>query len=257
MQLVTITTDFGTSDHYVAVLKGNILSKKQDLQIIDVSHDIDAHDIVQAAFHVSNTFRTFPKGTIHVVAVYNYYDPNFEFIAFEKDGYYFIGPNNGIFSLVFDDINPSSVHKVDYDNEKDYKIQQIISHAVACFAHGLGMTEMGPVVDRFSTKIGIQPVVTSDQIRATIIHIDHFENVVVNLKEEEFERIRAGRKFSIYYQQNDPVTRINRSYHEAHIGDVLCCFNAAGYLEIAINMGRAASLLGLRKNETIQINFYE
>ncbi len=256
MQLVTLTTDFGLSDHYVAVLKGTILSKKQDLQMIDVSHDIDTHDIVQAAFHVVNSYNTFPKGTIHVVAVYNFYQPDFEFVAFEREGHYFIGPNNGIFSLIFDDLIEAEIHKIDYDNDKDFKIQQIISHGVACIAHGLGMNEIGPIVDEFTRKIGIQPVVTKDQIRATIIHIDHFENVVVNLKKPLFEKMRAGRKFALYYQQNDPINKISKNYNEAPIGDVLCCFNAAGYMEIAINMGRAASLLGLKKNETVQINFY-
>ena len=256
MQIVTLTTDFGLKDHYVGVLKGTILSKKPDLNIVDITHEVETHDIVQAAFHITNAYETFPKGTIHLVAVYSYYQANFQFVIFEKNGHYFVGPNNGVFSLIFDDLETTEIHTIDYDNQLDYKIQQIMSHGVACLAHGLGMDEIGPKLEEVVRKIGIQPVVTKDQIRATVIHIDHFDNVVINLKKSLFDKKREGRNFSLFYRQNDPITVISEGYHDSHIGDVLCFFNAADYMEIAINMGRASELLGLKKNETVQINFF-
>jgi len=134
-------------------------------------------------------------------------------------------------------------------------LAKIFAHAVGYLSHGLPLDELGAHPLTVNQKIGIQPVVTSSQIRATIIHIDHFGNVVVNLKKERFEELRAGRQFEIYYQQSDPVRHISKDYGEVPIGEVLCLFNSAGYMEIAINIGKASELLSLKKNETIQINF--
>lgn len=256
MQIVSLTTDFGVEDHYVSVLKGSILSRKQDLNIIDISHNVSTHDIVQAAYFLENALEAFPLKSIHVVSVYNYYAQNYRIIAFEKNGHYFIGPNNGIFSLIFDDLREEGIHYVSMEGTQNYKLQERIAHAVACFAHGLSLTEIGPPIESFTRKIGIQPVITNDQIRATIIHIDHFENVIVNLKKKDFLKIQNGRNFSLYYKNHDPITEISNAYSDVKIGDVLCFFNAVGFLEIAINMGKASSMLSLIKNETIQINFH-
>ncbi len=135
-------------------------------------------------------------------------------------------------------------------------ISAIYSHAAAYLGHGLPISDIGPVVAHFTRKLVIQPVITSQQIRATIIHIDHFENVVVNLKKETFERVRNDRSFALYYKQNDPITFLCKDYGDVAIGDALAFFNTAGYLEIAINMDKASSMLNLFKNEMIQINFY-
>lgn len=255
MQIVSLTTDFGLEDHYVAILKGSILSRKMDLNIIDLSHNVTTHDIVQAAFYLENALAAFPTKTIHVVAVHNYYRRNYEIIAFEKNGHYFVGPNNGIFTLIFDDLQEVQIAKVMIDDQDDNRLHSLIAHSVACLAHGLGIEEIGEPLSLLDRKMGIQPVVTKDQIRATIIHIDHFENVIVNLKKEQFEKIRAGRNFSIYYKHHDPIQKISLAYSDVVLSEVVCLFNGAGFLEIAINMGKASTMLSLFKNETIQITF--
>lgn len=256
MTIVSLTTDFGIKDHYTAILKANILSKCRDATFIDISHSIDSHDIVEGAFYLSNSYKNFPEGSIHIAAVYNYYQPNFKLLAFVKEGQYFIGPDNGIFSLMFDDLDLLDVHYVDksiLDNEPS--LHELFAHAVACISHDLGLDQLGPKVEKVRKRMGIQPVVTKNQIRATIIHIDHFENVVINLNKTQFEKVRQGRSFELYYKQNDPITSIDTSYGSVDIGDVVCIFNSADYMEIALNMGKASSMLGLHKNETVQINF--
>ena len=140
--------------------------------------------------------------------------------------------------------------------EENGSVSAIFSHAAAYLGHGLPISEIGPVVANFSRKLVIQPVITSNQIRATIIHIDHFENAVVNLRKDMFERVRNERNFALYYKQNDPITFLSKDYGDVAIGDALAFFNSAGYLEIAINMDKASSMLNLFKNEMIQINFY-
>lgn len=255
MQIVSLTTDFGIKDHYAAVLKGSILSRNKDVNIIDVSHQVETHDIIQAAFYLENALEAFPKGSIHVVAVFSYYTKNYEVITFSRNGHHFIGPNNGIFTLIFSDLDESEIHKVEFTGIQKHSLQECIAHGVACISHGLSKEEIGPQLHLLDRKLGIQPVVNKDQIRATIIHVDHFENVIVNLKKEQFEKIRGERSFALYYKHHDPITIVSTSYSDVSHGEVLCLFNATGYLEIAINMGKASSLLSLFKNETIQINF--
>lgn len=255
MQIVSLTTDFGNQDYYVAELKASILHKQSDVQIIDISHQIDYHDIVQAAYFLENTYKRFPEGTIHIVAVYSYFSAENEFIAFQRDGHFFVGPNNGVFSLLFEQLKPDKVFAIDKSKIKDQTLSGMLSHCVGCISHGLPLSELGAHSEHVVERIGIKPVVTGSQIRATIIHIDHNENVVINVTKDYFEKVRNERSFSLYYKQNDPITKISNHYSEADIGEVVCIFNDAGYLEIAINAGRAASLLNLRKNETIQINF--
>jgi S-adenosyl-L-methionine hydrolase (adenosine-forming) len=256
MQIVSLTTDYGSKDFHVAELRASILSKCKNATLVDISHHIDHFDILQAAFFIKNVIPSFPKGSIHIVAVNIHYKRKSEFVVLERDGQYFIGPNNGIFSLLFDDINPSHVFLINHGETLLLPLHQLYGHVAAYISHGLPINEIGPPVLSFTQKSTIQPVITADMIRATIIHIDHFENVIVNLKQEVFDRVRNGRSFALYYKQYDPIKFLSYDYGDVAIGDPLAFFNSSGYLEIAINMDKASSLLNLYKNEMIQINFY-
>lgn len=253
MQIVSLTTDFGIADYFVADLKASILSQYGLVQFVDISHQIASHDIMQAAYYLKNVNDSFPTGTIHIVAVYNYYEHKSKFVAFKHNGQYYLGPNNGIFSLVFDDIDSSKIFEIDFGD--NVSLTQIYSHSVALISNKIPLNEIGPVVDHFHVKLPISPVITPSQIRATILHIDHYNNAVINITKNQFEKIRNDRRFEIYYKQTDPITTISKHYAEVAVGDVLALFDSTGYLVIAINMNRASDQLNLVKNETIQINF--
>ena len=257
MHIVSITTDFGLQDYYVAELKAHILQQSTNIQLVDVSHSIDSHDIVQAAHFLDNVFRSFPAQTIHLVAVYNYYDKNSRFILFQRENHLFIGPDNGVFSLIFEDLQPHEVVVLNHEEIAQKSIAEIFSWTIHKIIEGKEFAQIGSSTDWINNKMGIKPVVTKSQIRATIIHIDHYENVIINLKKDQFEKIRNGREFQLYYKQTDPVTRVSEDYADVPITDVMCLFNSAGYMEIGINMGKASSMLNLNKNETIQINFLD
>lgn len=257
MNIVTLTTDYGQDDYYVALLKGAISSRVKEAQYIDISHNIKAYDIVQGAFYLQNVIAKFPEKSIHIASVQSYASYQDAIIVFELDGQYFIGPNNGLFSLVFPNQNDLQVYQVTVDRKVYPFVEDVYAHAVASICHGLPLSDIGTLTDDFIIKIGIQPVKTSSQIRATIIHIDRFGNVIINLKKETFDNIRKGRRFKLYYKSKDPITHISKHYGTVSIGEVLCFFNSSAYLEIAINMGNAHELLSLRKHETVQIDFYE
>lgn len=255
MALVSLTTDFGLKDYNVAKLKSAIFHHIKQVQIVDISHHIDKFDIVQAAFYLQNVIPSFPENTIHAVAVYSHYKKNSEIITFNKNGQYFVGPNNGIFSLIFDDLDPKKIYKVDAPHDKANSTISVLAHAIAYISHGLPLAEIGPIPEQFYQKMLLKPVLTQHQIRAAIIHIDNFENVIINLKRSEFESLRAGRSFELYYKQNEPITILHNHYGDVPIGDPVAFFNSSDYLVIAVNLDKAASLYNLHKNEMIQIYF--
>ena len=117
------------------------------------------------------------------------------------------------------------------------------------------MLEIGLPVMEVERRIALQPVISTAQIRGSVIYIDHYENVIVNVQEELFERVRNGRDFQLFFKRHDPIVCMSNHYHDVNIGETLCLFNEAGYLTIAINMGKAASLLGLKLDDMVQIDF--
>ncbi len=256
MQIVSLTTDFGVKDYYVSKLKGQLLSQKEDVQIVDVSHHIAPYDIIEAAFFIKNIFRQFPKDSIHIVAVNNVYRKKSEYLIFYREGQYFIGPNNGVFSLIFEDLTSSEVYILNDLNPQSYHYEDLYARAVGYISAGLPVTEIGPNPQDFLQRLELKPVITNSQIRATIIYVDHYDNVIINLRKEDFEKIRQDRNFEIYYKQHDPINYLSRNYGDVAIGDAVAFFNSSGYLELAINMGKASSVFNLHRNENIQINFY-
>ncbi len=255
MQLVSLITDYGSKDYYLAELKTALYTKCKDLAIIDISHEIPVFDIALAAYHLKYMLHSLPQGSINIVSVNNYYDANPQYLVFEKNGTYFIGPDNGLFSLVFED-EEVQFSFIDLSLLKDKDLHNIYAHAVACINHGLTLNEFAKPISEIVTKLNFKPVVTKDQIKATIIHVDQYENIITNCTKEIFEKSRNGRSFSIYYKPNDPLHEISEHYGEVGVGDALARFNNADYLEIAINLGMASTTLHLFKNETIQIDFH-
>lgn len=255
MTIVTLTSDFGTKDYYVGVIKGTLLSKTPSLNIVDITHDVKNYDIVQAAYILKNTYHSFPKGSIHILSVNNIYSKKMSFIAIKKDDYYFIGPNNGVFSLLFED-KIEQAYKLDYNTKLDFPLKHTFAAAVSHIANGLPFNEIGLPEKKITERITLQPVISKSQIRGSVIHIDNYENVVVNITKELFNRVRKRRKFSLYFKRNDAIVKLSRQYYDVPVGETLCLFNSAGYLEIAINMGKASSLLGLNVDDTIQIDFH-
>lgn len=215
---------------------------------------MDTHDIRQASYFLKAIYRKFPPGTIHVVAVNNYYQPDFEIICFEHKEQFYVGPNNGIFSLTFDTLDESAIYKIVLDEESP-SLFDLIAHGVGLISKGLSITEVGPPLNFLEKKLDVQPVSTDNEIRATITHIDKYDNVILNVHREFFEHFRKNRPIEIYFKYNNPVKKISKSYSEVPIGDVICLFNSANHLEIAINMGKAATQLDLQKDETVQLKF--
>jgi S-adenosyl-L-methionine hydrolase (adenosine-forming) len=256
MPIVTLTTDFGTKDYYVAILKGAMLGHCDTLTIVDVSHHIKTFDIVQGAFTIKSAYTHFPKGTIHVVGVNNCYAEEVRFLAIKYRDYYFIGPDNGVFSLIMEQV-PQAIYLLPKEEDNPiFSFKTIFAKAVGHLANGFPIETIGTPVADFTKRISIHPVTTPLRIRGTIIHIDNYENAITNIHQTLFERIADGREMRLFFKRNDPITCLCEQYSEVAVGENLCLFNSSHYLEIAINMGKAASMLGLSEGDTVEVEFY-
>ena len=255
MHIVTLTTDFGTQDFYVGALKGALLSRFRDLQLVDIWHHIAPFDIVQGAYVLRHAWHEFPEGSIHLIGVNCVYDAGYRFVAAYREGHYFLAPDNGVLALLFNDLQPPELRQLPVAAKGHFLVKNIFADAVAHLAAGLPFEELGEHPAPLLQRISIQPVIMPSRIRGTVIHVDNFDNVVVNIRQEVFEKAANERSFSLFFRRNDPITKLSNNYCDVPIGEPLCLFNSTGYLEIAINLGRAATLLGLKVEDVVEVVF--
>jgi hypothetical protein len=255
MQFVTLTTDFGTQDYYTGALKGAVLCKSPDARLVDITHEIKPFDIVQGAFVVANVWSEFPEGTIHLIGVNCVYQPEFRFVALRHGGHYFIAPDNGLLTILFPGAGQENLRSLPADVNTHFAVKNVYAAAVEHLMQGLPFSDLGTFPPPIVERISLQPVILPDRIRGTVIHVDHFDNVVVNIRRDLFDEMVKGRPFSLYFKRNDPITELSGNYCDVAVGEQLCLFNTAGFLEIAINMGRAATLLGLKADDTVEVVF--
>ncbi len=253
MHLVTMTTDFGMKDYYVSMLKGAMLQAVPTIRFTDITHMVKPYDIVQGAFVLKNAYDCFPTGTLHIVTVNNRPEHT-DFIAFRHLDHYFIGPDNGIFSLMFEEL-PQPVFRLPADPSHPFPLKRLLATAVQTFFSEAPFPAIGVPAGETEKRIALQPVISTSQIRGAVIYIDHYENAIVNIRRELFEKIRNGRTFQLFFKRHDPVAVLSRHYGDVPVGETLCLFNSAGFLEIAIHMGKASSMLGLYLDDMVQVDF--
>lgn len=254
MQIVTLTTDFGNKDYYTAMLKGTMLRQDVSLNLVDITHHVPKYDLVRAAFVLKNAWRSFPKNTIHIITVNDLPQGSHQFLAIKYKNQYFLGPNNGIFSLLFEE-TPTEVYELPFEGKSSFPLVEIMAQAVAYITKDENFDKIGRPVKEMMQRLTLHPVVSPNQLRGSVIYVDDYENVVVNIHRELFEKVRNGRNFKLYFKRNNPLTEVCEFYFDVPVGEPFCRFNTTNYLEIAVNMGKASSLFNLKLDDTIQIDF--
>lgn len=254
MRIVTFTSDFGSTDFYVGAIKGAILRQAGSVQLVDISHGIRQNDLVRGAFVLRNTYREFPEGSIHILSVGNFHSERKGFLALKHDGHFFIGPDNGVFSLLFEDM-PKQAYQLEQAEGGTFPMKGLFSKAVKLLVEGESIERLGPVCETMEQRFALQPVISHAEIRGTVQYIDHYDNVILNVHQVLFEDLCQDRPFALYFKRMEPITKLSRNYYDVPVGEPLCLFNSSGLLEIAINMGRAATMLGLHIDDGIQIKF--
>lgn len=253
MHFITLITDLGHNDYYAGMIKGLIYREVPDVQVVDITHEIPSFDIVEAAYNLQQSYRAFPKGTIHLVLVSNHDNPDHA-IAFRHKGHWFLGPNNGLFSLAFDDV-PSPLFRVDLALRDLLGLRHKLGNIIAGLLADNENPSVGTPTNNYVQRLHLHPVVTQSEIRGSVMYVDHYGNTAINVRRELFEQVRRGRDFEIYFKRNHPITHISSPADDLEVGEPYCHFNDAGFLEISVSMGNASELFNLKKDETIQIQF--
>lgn len=258
MAIITLTTDLGLTDFYVASVKGKILSLCPTAQIVDVSHQIPHFDISNAAFCLKNCYADFPKGSIHIVGVNTISGNHLNHLLIYHNEHYFISADNGFFSLMFDEEIKNVYHINLPEGKQDFTFPTKDLYAVvaAQLANGKPMNQFASMGNISIIKTSFQPVTDANSIKGMAIYIDSMSNITTNINKSLFEKIGQNREFEVVFRRSEySIKFINQNYNQVPEGEKLALFNNNDYLEIAINKGEAAKLFGIKQFDTIRIDF--
>lgn len=275
MAIITLTTDFGVRDHFVGAIKGFIYSELPEAIIVDISHQISPFNITEAAYILKNAYKTFPKGSVHIIGVDSELTPDNKHIAVTIDGHHFVGADNGILSLLAQEINPEKMVEINIHDRVQgiFPVLDVFVKVATHLARGGQPEVIGKRIDAIKVLKGLSPVVNTaqNQIKGSVIYIDNYGNVISNISRKFFETYRKGRDFEVW-ARNHRFTSIHERYSDAinfnvekskrnADGKRLAIFNSSNLLEIAVyksnldTVGGASSLLGLSYRDSITITF--
>ncbi len=275
MPIITLTTDFGLKDHAVGVVKGAILTELGSATIVDISHEVSQFHIAEAAYIIKNAYRSFPKGSIHLIGVDSELTPENEHLALLLDGHYFVCANNGIISLIASEIKPQQIVEINIHDaiETNFPVLDVFVKVACHIARGGKLDVIGKTCKSIKQITDFVPFVNSEQtqIAGHVIYIDNYGNVVSNISRKLFESIGKGRDFSLS-ARSIHFTAIYDTYSQAINFDVpkekreeegkkLALFNSSGYIELAVyksnphTVGSASTLFGLNIMDSITIKF--
>jgi S-adenosylmethionine hydrolase len=257
LPLLTLTSDLGTSDPYVAGIKGRVISRCPDLRIVDITHEVKPFEPKSAAFFLRQVWKDFPDDTIHWIGLDAQRTSKPRNLIVFHHNQYFIGADDGLFALLFDQ-HPEFIFAIREGIGKEYNDEGIFSDmllAATWLASGKELLDIATQQREIQSSVPLTAVETEDAIRAVVIHIDRFGNVILNVTRDAFERVGKFRTFELKFRRMERITRMSDAYSDVPIGERLCRFNEAGYLEIAMNQGNAAGLLGLDIDTAVQILF--
>ncbi|MEO8073428.1 MAG: SAM-dependent chlorinase/fluorinase [Acidobacteriota bacterium] len=245
--IIALLTDFGTQDYFVGAMKGTILSINKEAQIIDITHEISPQDIQSASFTLRTCYRDFPKKTIFTAVVDPGVGSDRRAILVEIANYYFIAPDNGLLSFIFNEDKTFRVFEL--TNKKYFKHptsdtfhgRDIFAPVAAHLSKGVKPDEFGNELKDFMSVGEIKPrKVSANKVEAEIIHIDRFGNLISNLKKEDlpdnFTVIINGKK----------ISKMQQFFAESNKSELFMILGSAGFLEIVAFQDSAAKLLNIK-----------
>ncbi|MCB0738301.1 MAG: SAM-dependent chlorinase/fluorinase [Bacteroidetes bacterium] len=256
MPLITLTTDLGTTDPTVPILKGYLCSKIENLQIVDITHSIRPFHMVDCAFLLANSYQSFPLETIHIVGVEGDFARQPEFIMAKLHGHYFVTKNSGLLSLLSQS-EPEWVVKLQPVNAIALKMPlvHILGKAATDWLLTKNKDKIGQAFSGLTSVLPVEPRIVSNCIVGSIIYETPYNNVLTNIHRKHVEQFSHAEKISINYGRNNYFYKIHNSYYDVEEGEAACFFNAIGLLEIGIHGGNGTNLLSLFVGGKIILEF--
>jgi S-adenosylmethionine hydrolase len=257
--VITLLTDFGTRDHYVAAMKGVILSNLPEATLVDISHEVGPQDVFEAAWLLEGCRKDFPAGTVHLAVVDPGVGSGRRAIAVRAAGQVFVGPDNGLFSFVIAREEVTHVREirakaiVRADASPVFHGRDIFAPAAAELAGGFDFKQIGPPVDDPKQLVLPVPELEEGTVRGEVIHIDRFGNLITNIPAVYLSKAGiassgmsaeiAGRRISTLVEQ----------YAAAPADQPVVLVGSRGLMEVAYRNGSAARALGVSRGDKVVI----
>lgn len=262
MAVITLLTDYGLKDSYVAELKGAILKINPDVTLIDINHDVSNYDIEEGAFHLARSAPYFPEGTIHVGVVDPTVGSERKRIIIKSREAFFIGPDNGLLAPAAERLGVEKVYEITNFSLLPKRVSEVFDGrdvfgpVAALISKGLPAEEIGTEIKRYQRISIYEPEVQGNRIEARIIHVDGFGNLVTNVTSRVLEK--AGVREGIFEVLiDDRVERIPlvKKFSAVPKGILLMLVAGGDFLELSINQGNASSQLGIGRGARISLIF--
>ncbi len=270
-RIITLTTDFGTSDAYVGVMKGVILGINPSAQVVDLTHAIPPQDVHEAAFLIHSAHRYFPKGTIHTIVVDPGVGSNRRAIVCQTDSAFFVCPDNGVLSYLVEETSGPNflpvcaiskrANAVTIENpayllphvSNTFHGRDIFAPVAAHLSLGVPLARIGTPVHNLVQLPMPEIHISDDTLTGQIVKVDSFGNLITNISRRDFVAWTETAPPYTIQIGNARINRLNRAYAESDIGEPLAIIGSFGLLEIAVNRGSAEERLGLKRGDAVII----
>ncbi len=266
--MITLLTDFGTTDEYAGVMKGVILSFNPSATIVDITHHIEPQNIIQAAYTLQASYPFFPKGSVHVAVVDPGVGSNRSILALKKQGHIFLAPNNGVLTLLMQNNTVDALFLVENDAfflknslktiGNTFHGRDIFSPVAAHLSMGLALSKLGPpakLQDQIQLHLPQPFINANSNLIGTIIAIDHFGNLITDIdatRLRQFCSLKANNCLEICIC-NHKISGLSNSYANVTPQTSLALINSRDHLEIAVNGGNASIYFNARKGNPVTL----
>lgn len=258
MRIVTLISDWSHDDFYTAAVKGALYSKCDNIKVIDITNKIDSFKYTKAAFVLRNAYLHFPKGTIHIIAINSDISEKQPAVCIEHNGHYFLGTENGIFSLLFTN-KPDTVIKIkesDLIKNTTFPELTVFANAAINLINKETAASLGEEIQSKIRPMQFMPGFDDNIITGNAIYIDSYFNVFTNVSKELFSEVGKNRDFTIAIKSDSySINKISKNYNEVEVGEMVGLFNSLNLLEISQRNGRLAELLDIKLNSPVTIKF--
>ncbi|MFN0117690.1 MAG: S-adenosyl-l-methionine hydroxide adenosyltransferase family protein [Elusimicrobiota bacterium] len=259
--IVCLLSDFGLADHFIGTMKGILLSADPDVQIVDISHDVPPQDVRFGAFQLMETYGFFPEKSIFLAVVDPGVGSNRKIICAEAANRVFVGPDNGLLSWVFKNDRPTFVMELIPDMISSYPIsatfhgRDIMAPFVAKLLKGEAINTLGRSISQWET-IPFPPVLKAgSRWVAEVLLVDHFGNLVTNLKASELKDFSENSKIWFEIADKNTIRGVSQTYSSVEEGKPLIVVGSSGFLEIALRNGHAANFFQLKAGHKFHVHF--
>lgn len=261
--VITLTSDYGLTDHHVASVKGTLIKEIDQCHIVDITHHVEPGNFFEAAFVLRNCYRDFPKGTVHLIAVQEI-SKNGRLLVAEMDDHFFIAADQGIITLINPDVRINKVIEINLRQEKTlFPARDVMAKAASHIIRGGSIDLLGRKITDYEGRSIMRPRLSNNGsvILGSVVYIDNFGNLITNISKKTFSEAAQDRDFEIVLPRRQIIKKIQESYFPSSPGSVIALFNSQNLLEIALSEARgkdyngANTLLGINVQGTISVNF--